>query len=601
MLYYKLFYLYLCRSYFNAIFDSFLHVVALNPSTNAAFISYQHCSPHNPKQKPLLGRKLNNNIIKHNKRRNTESLLMLVNKGEYDDVNAYHIGFDLGTSGARVSVIQSKQPKITTTTQATTAKEWNEVYTDSIAWDDDEYDNPTTWMDSIYTLFNNMKSSPKLHMSSIRGICFSGTSASCVLAQRKKANTTGNEKVQSSHPRPDDKLEPSSTRSRGRARMYNFNVDSDAVLAIIKQFAPERHTVCSPTSSLAKLILWNLENPIQADEIFCHQADYVAAQFISSCNDNMTAASDWHNCLKLGYDVRELKYPKWLLECLQNGCNIREPDKTFLPNPIVSPGVPIGKIRKDVADFLGIPATTTIVAGTTDSNAAFVAATDGMARPGTAVTSLGSTLAIKQVSTNYVEDSLRGVYSHRFPSTLIEFAQKDTATTKDTSLMSDTWLVGGASNVGCSIFRKLDFSNNELNELSKLIDPATDSPLLYYPLLKTGERFPISDPYKEPLLEPIPKSRVQFLHGILQGITNVERDGFIGLGQLGSNPATPTIILTCGGGAQNPTWIQLRQRILQKSFSSSTTPANVLVQRATNVEASYGAAILAASTVISKR
>jgi sugar (pentulose or hexulose) kinase len=52
-----------------------------------------------------------------------------------------------------------------------------------------------------------------------------------------------------------------------------------------------------------------------------------------------------------------------------------------------------------------------VCAGTTDSVAAFVAA--GITEAGQAVTSLGSTLAIKMLSENRVDDAAYGVYSHR--------------------------------------------------------------------------------------------------------------------------------------------------------------------------------------------
>jgi len=51
------------------------------------------------------------------------------------------------------------------------------------------------------------------------------------------------------------------------------------------------------------------------------------------------------------------------------------------------------------------------LAGTTDSIAAFVAS--GAQQLGQAVSSLGSTLAIKALSSRPVQDSSRGIYSHR--------------------------------------------------------------------------------------------------------------------------------------------------------------------------------------------
>jgi sugar (pentulose or hexulose) kinase len=52
-----------------------------------------------------------------------------------------------------------------------------------------------------------------------------------------------------------------------------------------------------------------------------------------------------------------------------------------------------------------------VCAGTTDSIAAFVAA--GVSQPGEAVTSLGSTLAVKLLSEQRVDDAAYGVYSHK--------------------------------------------------------------------------------------------------------------------------------------------------------------------------------------------
>lgn len=73
-----------------------------------------------------------------------------------------------------------------------------------------------------------------------------------------------------------------------------------------------------------------------------------------------------------------------------------------------------------------------ICAGTTDSIAAFLAS--GASLPGEACTSLGSTIAIKMLSTARIEDASFGVYSHRYPSSGESGDQ--------------LWLAGGASNCG---------------------------------------------------------------------------------------------------------------------------------------------------------
>ncbi|EJK64218.1 hypothetical protein THAOC_15070, partial [Thalassiosira oceanica] len=224
--------------------------------------------------------------------------------------------------------------------------------------------------------------------------------------------------------------------------------------------------------------------------------------------------------------------------------------------------------------------------GTTDSNAAFLAARGPRPEYGTAVTSLGSTLAIKMLSRTFVEDASRGVYSHRFPRFGTGGGGDDGE--------EEAWLIGGASNVGCAVLRQEDFSDDELASLSAGIDPDVPSPLSYYPLPGVGERFPVADSAREPVLEPRPGSRGEYLHGILQGISDVERDGYRALGDLGSDPARPAVVLSCGGGARNDMWLRMRERRMGVLYGDGDRGGEV--RRADNTEASYGAALLAAAS-----
>lgn len=89
---------------------------------------------------------------------------------------------------------------------------------------------------------------------------------------------------------------------------------------------------------------------------------------------------------------------------------------------------------------------------------------------------MGSTLAIKLLSTSRIEDARFGVYSHR---------------------LDDKWLVGGASNTGGAVLRQL-FTDEQLEKLSEQINPTEASYLDYYPLQSAGERFPVADPKMEP-------------------------------------------------------------------------------------------------------
>lgn len=89
---------------------------------------------------------------------------------------------------------------------------------------------------------------------------------------------------------------------------------------------------------------------------------------------------------------------------------------------------------------------------------------------------MGSTLAVKLLSTNRIDDARYGVYSHR---------------------LDDKWLVGGASNTGGAVLRQI-FTDEQLENLSEHIDPMKACLLDYYPLPRVGERFPVADPKMAP-------------------------------------------------------------------------------------------------------
>ena len=455
-----------------------------------------------------------------------------------------YVGFDLGTSGARISIVEHSG--------------LNEVFSDSTRWE--AYDDSLAWENVVFALLRRARDAMG-SLESVRSICVSGTSASCLLVDAHGDMTR-------------------------TPRMYDYDVVANnptfgpKALELLGKHAPPLHTTRAKTSSLAKLLTWILERNLVDGEVLCHQSDYISMKFMSDKGmPRPSISSDWHNCLKCGYDVRNLEWPGWIVACLQEA-GVHDPISSgVVPATVVSPGQPLGFVSTQIAEEFGLSKETVLVGGTTDSNAAFFAAAGGVHAPlGTAVTSLGSTLAIKQLSRTYVEDASRGVYSHRFPN----FQGGG----------NEMWLIGGASNVGCAVLRQQGFSDEELITLSQEIDATSDIDLAYYPLVKKGERFPTADGDKEPILEPVPDSRKDFLHGILQAISNIEKDGFMVLGELGASPSRPTKIKTCGGGSKNDLWTSMRQRILRLSCDDD----GLSVDRAENSEASYGAAILASAT-----
>jgi D-ribulokinase len=409
----------------------------------------------------------------------------------------FYLGLDFGTSGARAVVID----------------EVAHIHTQvQYPWATADAELVTSWQKALFTLLAQI---PEALRRGMRAIAINGTSSTVLLC-----DGDGN---------PVD-----------APLLYN-DARGSSVLEELRNIAPPNHTVLSATSSLAKL-RWMMQLPSFGEaRYFLHQADWLAFLL-----HGQLGISDYHNTLKLGYDVEKLQYPEWL-EALQIPIQLPK---------VLTPGSPIGVIRSEISQQFLFPSNCLVCAGTTDSIAAFLAS--GAKSLGEAVTSLGSTLVLKFLSRTRVEDARYGIYSHR---------------------LGDLWLTGGASNTGGAVLREF-FSNAELENLSREIDASKASPLDYYPLLKVGERFPINDPNLSPRLTPRPENPVEFLHGLLESIARIETQGYGLLQKLGADSLTH--VYTAGGGAKNPTWTAIRQRNLKVPVTSST-----------NTEAAYGTALLA--------
>jgi xylulokinase len=416
----------------------------------------------------------------------------------------FYLGIDFGTSGARAIAIDEEgriRREVHYSFAACAATDWL-----------------TCWQEGLFSLIADI---PLEIRQEIKAIAINGTSSTVLLCDAQ-----GN---------PLD--EPI---------LYN---DGRGVTKLeqLKQIAPANHPVVSATSSLAKLLWW-LEQPIYPQaSYFLHQADWLAF-LLHGC----LGVSDYHNALKLGYDGKNLRYPAWL-EAL--------PIQPLLPQ-VLPPGIPVAPVTPEIRHRFHFPPDCLVCTGTTDSIAAFLAS--GASQPGEAVTSLGSTLVLKLLSHNPIEDSRYGIYSHR---------------------LGNLWLAGGASNTGGTVLRYF-FTDEELVSLSSQIEATQESPLDYYPLLKPGDRFPLNDPNLPPKLTPRPDNPAAFLHGLLESMARIEASGYQLLQDLGATPLTK--IYTAGGGAKNPTWTVIRKRHLKVPVISS-------VYR----EAAYGTALLARQAVLS--
>lgn len=311
----------------------------------------------------------------------------------------------------------------------------------------------------------------------------------------------------------------------GLASMYNDlaeRADVDKVLAV----APMETAARGGSSPLARALAMQ-----KGATGILHQADWLAGRFSGRYD-----VSDENNALKSGYDPIARIWPSWIA-----GAGF---DAALFPK-VVPAGTATGTILPDIAEKFGLSRTLSIVAGTTDGCAAFLAS--GAAEPGDGVTSLGTTLTLKLLSDRPVFSPEYGIYSHR---------------------IGDQWLAGGASNSGGGVLRKY-FSSEDIARLSGLVDSNAPTGLDYYPLPRAGERFPIADPNFEPRLSPRPDDDRRFFQGLLEGIAHVEEQGYKRLAELGATPLKS--IRSVGGGAANAAWTRIRLKTLGVAERPSTS------------------------------
>lgn len=422
------------------------------------------------------------------------------------------IGIDLGTSGCRAVAIDS---------DGNLKAEAKVHYTDK----NHKQQTPDDWWQATQVVLNSITS--KINHQHIQSIAVDGTSGTVLLCDHSGTPLTPAVMYNEQHAKPQAEF--------------------------LKKYAPENSVVLSPTSSLAK-VLWLLEHH-QAEVPFhiVHQADWIAGQLCRRFD-----FSDINNVLKLGFDPINSVWPLWLTDLFKKN----KIDRGTLPNVLV-PGSKISSIDPHVASALGLPMDAEIIAGTTDSTAAFIAS--GATEVGQAVTSLGSTLVLKVVSDIPINDSKHGVYSQPY---------------------GQHWLVGGASNSGGAVL-KYYFSDEQIASLTSQLKPHVHTNLNYYPLIETGERFPVNDPNLAPRVTPKLDNDSLFFQGLLEGISEIEHSGYKLLEKLGA--PYPSSVLTMGGGAINAGWKIIREHKL-----------GVPVTVATHTAAAYGTAKLAAKNYIKR-
>lgn len=431
------------------------------------------------------------------------------------------LGLDFGTSGARACLVDPAN-------RAPVAL-YRAPYASS---------TPAAWRDALSTLINTIQ---QQEHGEIGAMCVDGTSATTLLVDA-----------------------PSGTLINDTCfLMYNQAAPDHAVQAAVQLAGDASTPATAPTSALPKLLTWILDGTVDAARdagyapVLCHQADWIAGlawdMLVGGKQDvSIYTTSSYNNCLKLGYDVRQLQWPAWLLD---------DPRVApLLPQHVVAPGEVVAVCEKG---------STVLCAGTTDSIAAFLAS--GASQPGDAVTSLGSTLALKLISDEPIQDDpARGLYCHR---------------------LGDTWLVGGASSSGCAVLRER-WTDEELVGLEQALlarsstwSTGVEPPRKHVRLLPRGvthDRL-VGGSGWGGRDESGAHRDIDTLYAILHGIASIEAGAYKALHEAGATPVARCF--TAGGGAKNEAWRQMRARMLGIPVTSLVEPYD---------EAAYGCALLAA-------
>lgn len=308
-----------------------------------------------------------------------------------------------------------------------------------------------------------------------------------------------------------------------------------------------------PTWALPK-ILWLLEQQdtertsthVSGSRRIAHSADVVASRLAGH-----PVATDTSHALKSGYDLSADRWPLEAFDALNLGPGL-------FPE-VVLPGNELGQVSKAQAQVTGVPEGAPIYAGMTDGCAAQIAA--GALAPGSWNSVLGTTLVLKGVSKELLQDPTGAVYSHRHPD--------------------GGWLPGGASNTGAGALTAM-LPGADLDALGRQARELGPINAAIYPITGRGERFPFVAPKAERFqLGDLPDDLHSYA-AVLQGVAFIEKLAFEHLASLGAEPVR-SVSLT-GGAVRSGYWNQLRADVL-----------GVPVELPASPDPAYGMAVLAAS------
>ena len=257
----------------------------------------------------------------------------------------------------------------------------------------------------------------------------------------------------------------------------------------------------------------------KGEVLFAHVPEYVIAHLTQTPLKSIS--TDWSHAMKTGAD---LATGDWKPEIYATAQSLQ----IQLPS-VVAPGTTLGATKQG-----DIP----IFAGMKDGCTAEISA--GSSTVGSAVTTLGTTLVLKVVADKEVSGP--GFYSHRLPAS--------------------RWLAGAASNLGGISFSKFSADIDQWNQKAAAHGYASH---IVYPLVGTGERFPLVDKTMHALRSAEPTSEADEFRAILEGIAFAERLSYEILGAAGA--PSKGELFTVGGGSKSQLWNSIRAAVMNRTIT----------------------------------
>ncbi len=285
---------------------------------------------------------------------------------------------------------------------------------------------------------------------------------------------------------------------------------------LIESIPVEADKLQSSYSSLAKALI--LIDKYGENILLRHQSDWITGWFLK----DWTFGEEGNN-LKLGWDLIKESWQTIYLDNSWQKC---------LPL-IIRSGEIMGQINSALAERFKLNKKLLLISGTSDSNAAFLST--GLDNEA-GLTVLETEIVVKKINKNPIIGE--GITNQR---------------------LFENWICGGALNAGCGILSKF-FSDFEIKEISRQINTSMKTSLNLLPLNSRGERFPVNNPFLEPILSPRPVSDSLYLQALFEGLARIELKGWEKLNELSGS--LPKKIFTIGRGSENPQWRSIREKII---------------------------------------